>query len=111
MNNTETVARQLAKLRANSGETQEAVAESVGINCISLSRYENGQRMPKMDILLKLADHYGVSVDEIMRDEKKEAAQGGEIDERLREILLNLSPEEFQRVTDFLAGLRAAHRE
>lgn len=105
------VSERLLRIRTMRGETQEQVAEAVGISYVSLSRYETGQRMPKMNILLKLADHYGVSVDEIMRDEKKEAAQGGEIDERLREILLNLSPEEFQRVTDFLAGLRAAHRE
>lgn len=110
MNNENIIAKKLAQLRADSGETQESVAESVGINCISLSRYENGQRMPKMDILMRLADHYGVSVDEIMR-EKKEAAQGGNIDEDLKNILLSLSQEEFQRVKDFVSGLRAAHKE
>ena len=105
------VSERLLRMRTIRGETQEQVAEAIGISYVSLSRYETGQRMPKMDILLKLADHYGVSVDEIMREEKKEAAQGGNIDEDLKNILLNLSQEEFQRVKDFVSGLRAAHKE
>ena len=105
------VSERLLRMRTLRGETQEQVAEAIGISYVSLSRYETGQRMPKMNILLKLADHYGVSVDEIMREEKKEAAQGGNIDEDLKNILLNLSQEEFQRVKDFVSGLRAAHRE
>ena len=100
------VSERLLRMRTIRGETQEQVAEAIGISYVSLSRYETGQRMPKMDILLKLADHYGVSVDEIMREEKKEAAQGGNIDEDLKNILLNLSQEEFQR-TDNLPLLHA----
>lgn len=105
------VSERLLRIRTLRGETQEQVAEAIGISYVSLSRYETGQRMPKMNILMKLAEYYGVSVDEIMRDEKKEAAQSGNIDEDLKNILLSLSQEEFQRVKDFVSGLRAAHRE
>lgn len=61
-----TVGTNLYNIRIDRNETQEQVAESVGISYVSLSRYETGQRMPKMDILAKLAKHYNVSVDEIM---------------------------------------------
>lgn len=62
--------RKLYEIRMKRNETQESVAESVGISYVSLSRYENEQRMPKMDILKRLAAHYNVSVDELMEVER-----------------------------------------
>lgn len=66
MANDNPIGKKLLEIRTRRGETQEAVAEAVGISYVSMSRYETGQRMPKMDILCKLADHYNVTVDEIM---------------------------------------------
>lgn len=65
-----TVGTKLFNIRTGRGETQEEVAESVGISYVSLSRYKTGRRMPKMNILARLAEHYGVTVDELIgRDE------------------------------------------
>ena len=58
----------LYELRINRGETQEQVAESIGISYVSLSRYETGQRIPKLNIVKKLANYYGVSLDELLGD-------------------------------------------
>ena len=60
------IGQRLLKIRTEKDETQEQVADSVGISYVSLSRYETGQRMPKMNILAKLADHYGVTTDELL---------------------------------------------
>ncbi len=60
------IGQRLASIRLSRNETLEQAAESVGITYVSLSRYENGHRMPKMDILSKLAAHYGVTVDYLM---------------------------------------------
>lgn len=85
MENKNHIGTKLFKIRNERGETQEHVAECVGITYVSLSRYENGQRMPKMDILARLAEHYGVTVDELMgrddADTKKEPATDGGHDE------------------------------
>jgi transcriptional regulator with XRE-family HTH domain len=70
MDKANPIGTKLLKLRTEKGETQEQVADSIGISYVSLSRYETGQRMPKMNILSRLADHYGVTVDEIMGRKK-----------------------------------------
>lgn len=62
----ETIGKKLSALRNQAGETQEQVAQAVDITTVSLSRYENGQRMPRMNILNRLARHYGVAIDEIL---------------------------------------------
>lgn len=114
MENKNHIGTKLFKIRTERGETQEHVAECVGITYVSLSRYENGQRMPKMDILARLADHYGVTVDELIgrndADAKKEPASAGGLDDRLVEMLVSLSPDQVQRVQDFVAGMKASEK-
>lgn len=66
----ETLAERLFRLRNENGLTQEAAAEKAGVSRVALTRYENGQRMPKMNIVNSLAEIYGVTVDYLMgRDE------------------------------------------
>lgn len=53
-----------AKLRELRGKrTLEAVASEIGISTSALGMYENGQRVPKDDIKVKLAKYYDVSID------------------------------------------------
>lgn len=59
------IGRKLFELRSQKGETQEQVAEAVNITTVSLSRYENGAAFPRVRTLAKLAEHYGVSVEEL----------------------------------------------
>lgn len=109
MEGTNAIGTILYNLREKKGETLEQVAESVKVSYVSLCRYETGKRMPKMDILARLAKHYGVTVDSIMgSDTKKEPAIPDRLDDALVEMLVNLSPEEVQRVQDFVAGMKAA---
>ena len=56
----------LKELRSTRGVSQEAAAEGCGISRIALARYENGTRVPVVEIAAKLADYYGVSVDYLM---------------------------------------------
>lgn len=90
MENKNHIGTKLFKIRNERGETQEHVAECVGITYVSLSRYEHGQRMPKMDILARLAEHYGVTVDELIgRDEaetKKEPATVGGLSDSVKRL-------------------------
>lgn len=54
------------KLKLLRGEkSQSEVAEEVGITPSALSMYENGERIPKDEIKIKIADYYEKSVQEI----------------------------------------------
>ena len=61
----------LKKLRNQKGLTQLAVQMKTGIEQASLSKYENGERIPPTETLMLLADFYGVSMDySTMRTDK-----------------------------------------
>ena len=47
--------------------TQQQLSDKVGIIRQSLSLYENGIRECKIDYLIKFADVFGISVDELVR--------------------------------------------
>ena len=51
--------------RRAAGFTQESAAEQLGISVESLRAYETGQRIPRDEIKLKLAEYYGVDVQSI----------------------------------------------
>jgi len=109
METTNHIGTKLFKIRNERGETQEHVAECVGITYVSLSRYENGQRMPKMNILARLADHYGVSVDELIgRNEpetKKEPATADGLDAEFSARVGRLNPANREKMLAYLDGL------
>lgn len=52
--------REAAKL------TQRQLAKETGINQANISRWENGEVLPNIDVCVKLAEFYGVSVDELI---------------------------------------------
>ena len=53
----------LKRIRIERGMTQRDVADYLGCSPVVYSRYENGERMPSLDILIKLADYFQVTVD------------------------------------------------
>lgn len=54
------------KLRALRGKsTQNETAQALGISISALAMYENGCRIPRDEIKLKIAKHYGKTVEEI----------------------------------------------
>lgn len=52
----------LKELRLSNNETLTELSERVGISQPTLSRYERGTRKPKYEQVVKLANHFGVSV-------------------------------------------------
>ena len=53
-------------LRNKKEMTQQELAEMIGITSESISRYENGLRMPDMDTIVRLANYFEISVDELL---------------------------------------------
>ena len=56
----------LRQLRKSKGYTQIRVQMETVIEQALLSKYENGERIPPTETLLKLADFYRVSVDYLL---------------------------------------------
>lgn len=58
--NSKAIGRRLTELRGN--KTQEEVALALGISKSALSMYENGSRIPRDEIKLKISNYYKKSV-------------------------------------------------
>jgi len=56
----EAIAKKLIALRGS--RSREDVANKVGISVSALAMYENGERIPRDDIKIKLANYYNRSV-------------------------------------------------
>lgn len=56
----------LRTLRKKKGYTQIKVQMETGIEQALLSKFENGERIPPTESLIRLADFYGVSIDYIL---------------------------------------------
>ncbi|TNO91060.1 helix-turn-helix transcriptional regulator [Bacillus cereus] len=67
--NYERVAKNLINLRNQ--KSREEVARAVGISVSTLQMYENGQRIPRDNIKIKLANFYGVTVQTIFFDSEQ----------------------------------------
>lgn len=55
----------IQELRKEAGLTQAQLASKIGVNAVTLSRYETGDRNPKFDKLKKLSEIFLVSIDYI----------------------------------------------
>ena len=53
----------LKAIRVNKGLTQKEAAEDIGISDRALSLYEQGKRIPRWDMLKRIIDYYGVSIE------------------------------------------------
>ncbi len=63
----------LKELRKSRGYTQIALQMQTGIEQALLSKFENMERVPPTETLLRLAEFYGVSIDYILcRTDKPE---------------------------------------
>lgn len=101
----------LKELRKQKKLRQQDVADAINCSQAVYSRYENGEREPSKIVLNSLADFYNVSVDYILGRDQAEPAQNETEEEALQKenatMLSSLTPEEWQRVMDFIAGMRA----
>ena len=56
----------LQSIRKQRNLTQKATAEKLGIPARTYSSYENGDREPNIEMLIKLADFFNVTADELI---------------------------------------------
>lgn len=66
MDYMEKVSKRIVSLREEKGETQQELADAIGITRQSLSRYEIAARTINIEVLGTLAQHFGVSADYLL---------------------------------------------
>ena len=57
----------LKKLRKQNKLTQRALAEALHISQTSVSKYERGESEPDLEMVIKMSDYFGVTIDEFIR--------------------------------------------
>lgn len=58
-----TVAERLIKARGN--KKREEVAAAIGVSLSAITMYENGERIPRDETKIKLAEYYNKTVQEL----------------------------------------------
>ena len=64
--------KRLAELRAERKETQEFVAEAIGISTEYLSKIENDKKMPSLEVIMLLKEYYDISLDYLLCGKKEQ---------------------------------------
>lgn len=60
------ISKKIKELRTRVGISQEALAKQLGLSVASVASYEIGRVTPSIDVLIKIADTFDVSVDYIL---------------------------------------------
>lgn len=97
------------KLRTKKGWTQEEIAERLGVSRPSIAGYESKDRVPRKEMLNKIADLFGVSIDYLLgrTDEPDQQEEKSDPDKIIAEKLLSylhqgFSNEEIRKRMDFI---------
>ena len=64
----------IKQLRESRGLTQAQLAEQLGVSYQAVSTWENGLKMPRMGVIEKLSDFFGVPKSQIMGWEPQESS-------------------------------------
>lgn len=79
----------LKTLRLEKSLTQEQLAEQFGVTGRTVSRWENGNNMPDISILVELADFYDVDIRELIDGKRK--SEEHMMNEDLKDTLVKVS--------------------
>lgn len=64
-------AENLIQLRKLNHMSQDELADQIGVSRQTLSKYETGESLPDIEKCKRLADVFGVTVDDLINYEKK----------------------------------------
>lgn len=58
----------LARLQSEHGETNYRLAKEIDVSQTSIKNWKDGVRCPHRRHQIRIAEHYGVTVDELLKD-------------------------------------------
>jgi len=76
----QTLGKRIMTFRKNLGLTQDALAEQLGVTAQAVSKWENDQSCPDINMLPKLAEIFGTTTDELLGIAPRIVHQGEVID-------------------------------
>lgn len=79
----------LKELRKEKDLTQEQLAEKFGVSGRTVSRWENGNNMPDISILVELAEFYDIDIREIIEGERK--SENIDMNEEMKDTLVKIA--------------------
>lgn len=90
----------IANLRKAAGETQNDLADTLGISNRTVSKWENGESEPDCRYLMELARHYHTTVDNLLGYEPEPATDAPITNEKAAQICFREIHEATRRLTD-----------
>ena len=101
------IAERLMVLRQAAGQSLQEVADAVGVSKAHVWELEKERsRNPSFDLVRKLAEHFGVTIEELSGASALPDANHQTIN-RLHRKLVELHPEDLQLVEDMVASIEA----
>lgn len=88
--NNEKIGKYLFTKRKEKGITQAELANILGVTYQAVSRWENGDSIPDIQLLDQLADYYDITIDEILQRKTKVKIMPQEDDTNERNRVMNL---------------------
>jgi len=61
----------LKQERTKKGWSQEELAEKLHVSRQSVSKWENGQNYPNIELIIRISDLFGVTIDELLRSDEE----------------------------------------
>lgn len=93
-------------LCAERGITVSRLLEILNLSRSSASRWKTKGYLPSRETAKKIADYFGISVQELLSIEKAPTVS----DERVRDAVKNLSPEQIAEVLDYIDWLKSKRK-
>lgn len=104
----QTIGRTIARWRATSGMTQEALAGVLDLDPMTVSRFERGATLPSLVTLQQIATVFGVTMAQLLEEEPPSSVDDTAVIARL---IQNFSSEERAFVLDTLKRYRTIRRK
>lgn len=107
----------LKKLRISNNETQNDLANFLGVSRTTYLKYENGLHEPSFETLTKLADHFNVSVDYLLgkTNQKEKHQEKKTTDEDIKVALFGgdeeVTDEMWEEVKNFVAFVKGKNKK
>ena len=104
----------IKELRTKEGKTQQQVANDLNINRMKYNHYELGNSEPNIETLIKLADYYHTTVDEILEHDVPYLINKSQFTPTQLEIIdkiKSLSEDTCQKINAYIEGVKVAEEE
>ena len=100
--------KRLVTTRKAQGFTQQSLADAVGMHVNQIKKYEAGTAQPTLTAMIKLAQTFHISLDELVFEEGE---RGPDEDLRLQfEAISRMTPEEKKIIKALLDGMIIKHQ-